>query len=385
MTYYKSTLKYNLNFLQDLQVRTNMKTSHANSIPDSQEIVQFNDSILEWYDKNARILPWRARQGAAAKPYYVWLSEIMLQQTTVTAVKPYFEKFIRRWPEIADLANAESVDVMDMWAGLGYYSRARNLHKCAQQIVEKYDGDVPREEKALLGLAGVGPYTAGAIGSIAFNQPRLTIDGNIERVFARYHNVQTYMPEAKKELSALIKPYMCDEQMNPQPSAYVQALMDLGATVCQPKKVQCGLCPLSTKCAARMAGHALELPRKKPKSVPQREAICFIVSDDNNERILIERRPDKGLLAQMTGFPTTSLYAGEAHVWEGAYTDILDPHRFVDHVFTHFKLKLYVAKVSVEYFNGTSLSASIDSNWVDYDQLDSLKLPTLFSKVRSIL
>ena len=183
----------------------------------------------------------------------------------------------------------------------------------------------------------------------------------------------------------MIKPYMCDEQMNPQPSAYVQALMDLGATVCQPKKVQCGLCPLSTKCAARMAGHALELPRKKPKSVPQREAICFIVSDDNNERILMERRPDKGLLAQMTGFPTTSLYAGEAHVWEGAYTDILDPHRFVDHVFTHFKLKLYVAKVSVEYFNGTSLSASIDSNWVDYDQLDSLKLPTLFSKVRSIL
>jgi len=362
-----------------------MKTSHANSIPDSQEIVQFNKSILKWYEKNARILPWRARNAAEAKPYHVWLSEIMLQQTTVTAVKPYFEKFIKRWPEIKDLAAADSADVMDMWAGLGYYSRARNLHKCAQQIVEEYGGDVPHEEKALLGLAGVGSYTAGAIGSIAFNQPRLTIDGNIERVFARYHNVQTYMPEAKTALRDLIKPYMCDEQTNKQPSAYVQALMDLGATICQPKKVQCTACPLSVKCAAKIDGHPLDLPRKRKKIVPQREAICFIVHDKDERSVLIERRPDKGLLAQMIGFPTTSLYEDNSVAEIDGSNAVLDRHKFVDHVFTHFKLKLYVAKVSAEYFNSTALSASIDSHWVEYDQIDSLKLPTLFSKVRSIL
>tara|TARA_R110002126_G_scaffold13118_2_gene56425 strand:- start:117503 stop:118588 length:1086 start_codon:yes stop_codon:yes gene_type:complete len=361
-----------------------MKTSHANSIADSQEILQFNDSVLRWYGENARELPWRAIAGEVPDPYHVWLSEIMLQQTTVSAVKPYFEKFIKRWPRIDCLAQADSQDVMDMWAGLGYYSRARNLHKCAKQIVDLYGGAVPCDEKALLGLAGVGPYTAGAIASIAFNQPRLTIDGNIERVFARYYNVQTYMPEAKSELSRLIAPFMCNGEVNQKPSSYVQALMDLGARICQPKKVQCSACPLMSGCKAYVSGDALQLPRKKKKTVPQREAICFIVLDDAGA-VMVERRPDKGLLAQMLGFPTTELNSRNDKDILVGFSEIVDSYQFVEHVFTHFKLKLYVVKVDAEYFNNMSLSASVDSTWVDYHQLNSLKLPTLFNKVRSIL
>jgi A/G-specific adenine glycosylase len=361
-----------------------MKTSHANSIADSQEILQFNDSVLHWYGENARELPWRAKGGAAADPYHVWLSEIMLQQTTVGAVKPYFEKFIKRWPDVAHLAGADSEDVMDMWAGLGYYSRARNLHKCAKQIVAQHAGAVPSDEKALLSLAGIGTYTAGAVGSIAFNAPRLTIDGNIERVFARYYNVQTYMPEAKKELAALIAPYMCDDAVNRNPSSYVQALMDLGSGICQPKRVQCDLCPLAQGCKANALGNALELPRKKKKAVPQREALCFVVQNDAG-KVMVERRPESGLLAQMLGFPTSALNSKDDKDILSEFASIIDSYQFVEHVFTHFKLKLYVAKVDAEYFNDMALSANIDSTWVDYDQLNSLNLPTLFDKVRSIL
>ena len=360
-----------------------MKTSHDITIPDSQEILKFHDDVLKWYEKEQRRLPWRAVNPDDANPYHVWLSEIMLQQTTVSAVIPYFLKFTDKWPTVHDLANAAEEDIMDAWAGLGYYSRARNLLKCAKQIVDEHGGALPSDDKELLKLAGIGPYTAGAISSIAYNKPVVTIDGNIDRVFARYHSIKTPFPDAKTDIKELANVYMASTY-NKRPSEFVQALMDLGATICQPKKVQCSICPLQDSCKGRAIGNdVLNIPAKVKKQKPQREALCFVVSD--KDQILIERRPSKGLLANMLGFPTTPLNSDQAY---SGIDKIKKDEKvnFVEHVFTHFALKLYVVKLSWEYFNEVYDSDIMGRvEWVDKDKLDEVSFPTLFKKVKGII
>lgn len=294
----------------------------------------FAQTLLAWYDDNARILPWRARPGQNhADPYRVWLSEIMLQQTTVTAVKPYFERFLELWPNINALANASDDAVMAEWAGLGYYARARNLLACARSI-SKAGGHFPETRAELLTLPGIGPYTSAAIAAIAFGQPETVIDGNVERVISRLFAIQTALPAAKPELAAIAG------TLTPQLRAgdYAQAMMDLGATICTPRKPACVACPVSTFCAACASNIAAELPRRavKPEKI-LRHGIAWVAINDHN--ILLERRKPNGLLGGMLAFPTSG--------WDGSDTSppITADWRSlgkINHVFTHFKLEMEI-------------------------------------------
>ncbi|WP_455429145.1 A/G-specific adenine glycosylase [Fodinicurvata halophila] len=218
-------------------------------------------SLLAWYDRQARVLPWRAPPGERPQAYHVWLSEIMLQQTTVAAVKPYFEAFLDRWPTVADLAAADQEAVLTAWAGLGYYARARNLHRCAQVISEQHAGVFPQTVAALRELPGIGPYTAAAIAAIAFDQPEAPVDGNIERVISRLFAIETELPQAKPDIQA----YMQGLVPRERPGDFAQAMMDLGAGICQPARPRCMLCPLQESCAGRAKGIAESLPRKAAK------------------------------------------------------------------------------------------------------------------------
>lgn len=303
--------------------------------------------LLTWYDHHARALPWRIgpadrAAGVRPDPYRVWLSEIMLQQTTVAAVGPYFHAFTARWPRVADLAAAKDAEVMAAWAGLGYYARARNLLKCARQVVAEHDGRFPESRAALLRLPGVGPYTASAVAAIAFDEPATVLDGNVERVMARLHDVQTPLPTAKPELTVLA------ERHTPasRPGDYAQAVMDLGATICTPKSPACGICPLREDCAARIAGHAPDLPRKLPKKPkPTRQGIAYIARRGDGAWLL-ETRPDKGLLGGMLGWPTSDWGDDPAPAPPiAADWRVLEAE--ARHTFTHFHLRLavHVAKV----------------------------------------
>ncbi|MBO9468362.1 A/G-specific adenine glycosylase, partial [Tropicibacter sp. R15_0] len=260
--------------------------------------------LLDWYDRHARDLPWRVPPaarlaGVAPDPYRVWMSEIMLQQTTVVAVKSYFEAFTTRWPTISDLANAADEDVMAAWAGLGYYARARNLLKCARVVTSDFGGTFPDDHGTLLTLPGIGPYTAAAIASIAFDLPETVLDGNVERVMARIFDDHTPLPKAKPvfhDYAAQLTPEL-------RPGDYAQAVMDLGATICTPKNPACGLCPWRSSCAAWTAGTAADLPKKAPKKrKPTRLGIAYLARRVDGAWLL-ERRPDKGLLGGMLGWP----------------------------------------------------------------------------------
>ncbi|MGA9412867.1 MAG: A/G-specific adenine glycosylase [Roseobacter sp.] len=302
--------------------------------------------LLDWYDVNARSMPWRvspqARMaGAQPDPYRIWLSEVMLQQTTVATVKAYFERFTTRWPTVAALAAAQDADVMGEWAGLGYYARARNLLKCARQVVELHDGYFPADHAELLKLPGIGPYTAAAIASIAFDQPHTVLDGNVERVMARLHDIHTPLPDAKPDLMALA------ETLTPQarPGDYAQAVMDLGATICTPKSPACGICPWRTPCRARDLGTAAELPKKTPKKPkPVRHGTVFIAQRADGAWLL-ETRPEKGLLGGMLGWPGSDWIDTGTPLPEVSPPCTADWHLSegeVRHTFTHFHLILHV-------------------------------------------
>lgn len=299
--------------------------------------------LLKWYDAKARVLPWRVPPGEArrADPYTVWLSEIMLQQTTVVTVGPYFEEFLKRWPTVHDLAAANDEDVLAAWAGLGYYARARNLLKCARVVAEA-GGVFPDTEDALLALPGIGPYTAAAIASIAFGVLATVVDGNIERVMARLFDEREALPAVKPVLK------LRAASLTPEHRAgdHAQALMDLGATICIPKNPRCALCPLHTDCAAYEAGSAKDLPKRAPKKPkPNRLGIAYFAKRSDGH-VLLETRPPKGLLGGMRGL-VGSDWAEEAAAftppfranWQKVPDDIL-------HVFTHFNLALtlYVVK-----------------------------------------
>ena len=314
-------------------------TGHVNGLP---------AILLEWYDRNARVMPWRVSPqdraaGIRPDPYRVWLSEVMLQQTTVAAVRDYFHRFTTRWPDVHALAAADDADVMGEWAGLGYYARARNLLKCARVVSADLGGEFPASHKELLKLPGVGPYTASAISSIAFDLPETVVDGNVERVMARLHDIHTPLPTAKPELieqAAMLTPAQ-------RPGDYAQAVMDLGATICTPRNPACGICPWRDPCAARKAGTAADLPKKEPKKPkPTRLGIVYIARRSDGA-LLLERRPDKGLLGGMLGWPGSE--------WNDAPTDAPPmpavwrelPAEAL-HTFTHFHLRLRVMIADVE-------------------------------------
>ncbi len=300
------------------------------------------ETLLNWYDANARVMPWRVSpadraEGERPDPYRVWLSEVMLQQTTVAAVRDYFRRFTERWPDVGALAAAEDGDVMAEWAGLGYYARARNLLKCARVVAGELDGRFPETAAELQKLPGIGPYTSAAIAAIAYDEPVAVVDGNVERVVSRLYSVETPLPGAKTELTELTA------QITPEdrPGDFAQAMMDLGATICTPRNPACGICPLIDACTARAAGFAETLPRKAPKKEkPTRRGFAYVAMNGEGD-VLLERRPDKGLLGGTLGFPGSD--------WSDAPTPAppmqadwaLSPVE-VRHTFTHFHLILQV-------------------------------------------
>lgn len=307
------------------------------------------DSLLRWYDRHRRRLPWRTESGHAPDPYRVWLSEIMLQQTTVTVVIPYYERFIRRFPTIEALAAAPLEDVLWLWAGLGYYARARNLHACARAVVAA--GGFPRDPAGLRALPGIGTYTATAIGAIAFETPGIPVDGNVERVVARLFGVCEPLPSAKPTLRRLAERLGADPVAIARPSDFAQALFDLGATVCTPAAPACAICPWMRPCAARQKGIVTELPRREvKKDRPLRLGVHFWLEDADG-RVLLRRRDENGLLGGMVELPGTpwrdapwSRDEALAHApmpadWRNAGQ--------VRHGFTHLELHvdLYAARV----------------------------------------
>jgi A/G-specific adenine glycosylase len=331
---------------------------------------RLSPQLLTWYDAHARVMPWRISpadraNGTRPDPYRVWLSEVMLQQTTVAAVRDYFHRFITRWPTVTALAAAEDAQVMAEWAGLGYYARARNLLKCARAVVTDHGGSFPTSRAGLLTLPGIGPYTASAIAAIAHDEPATVVDGNVERVMARLFRVETPLPRAKPDLTALA------ERLTPQdrPGDHAQAVMDLGATICTPRNPACGLCPLARACLSRAEGVQAELPRKSPKpDKPVRRGTLWLGHRD--EAILLERRPDKGLLGGMLGIP------GDG--WDGSsgsspadadWREIGE----VRHTFTHFHLTLAVRVARID-------GPASRGEWVTKAAFRPADLPTVMRK-----
>jgi A/G-specific adenine glycosylase len=326
-------------------------------------------ALLDWYGKNARSLPWRVPRP---DPYHVWLSEIMLQQTTVAAVIPYFQRFTARWRRIEDLASAPLDDVLAAWAGLGYYARARNLHACAKLVAEKFAGEFPGSEDALLTLPGIGPYTAAAIAAIAFNRPAAAVDGNAERVISRLGAIATPLPSSKP----IIKSRVFDLVPAHRPGDFAQALMDLGAAICTPKSPKCGKCPWSSACKARLRGIAETLPRKAAKKkVPTRFGHVFWL-ERGDGAVLLRRRPESGLLGGMLEFPGSEWKEGAPRPANGSAPIEASWKKVpgqVEHTFTHFKLELSVHRAKT----GTSSGGL----WLHPRDFTSAALPTVMRKV----
>ena len=335
--------------------------------------VEQTAALLAWYDEHAREMPWRVgpdarRAEVRPDPYRVWLSEVMLQQTTVAAVRAYFLRFTLRWPTVQDLAAAQDADVMAEWAGLGYYARARNLLKCARVVADELGGMFPTDQAGLMALPGIGPYTSAAIAAIAFDQPAVVVDGNVERVMARIYAVQAPLPGSKPALTALAA------RLTPvrRPGDYAQAVMDLGATVCTPKSPDCGLCPWTAPCLARAEGLQAELPRKVPKKPkPTRLGYAYLARRGDGAWLL-ERRPDRGLLGGMLGWPGAEW--GELAVEAPPFAATWRNMGEVKHTFTHFHLQLQVMVAAAAGENPQT------GHFVTADRFDAGDLPTVMRK-----
>ncbi len=340
-------------------------------------------ALLAWYDAERRDLPWRYGPRKKADPYRVWLSEIMLQQTTVKAVIPYFEKFIARWPTVTHLAAASQEEILQMWAGLGYYSRARSLKKCADAVVRDYAGQFPAAEAELLKLPGIGPYTAAAIAAIAFGLKATPVDGNIERVVARLFAVRTPLPLAKPEIKHLAS------TLTPPRRAgdYAQAMMDLGSQICTPKRPSCLMCPLQQDCAANARGDAETLPIKLPKAErPVRKGIAFLVLREDG-CVLLRQRAEAGLLGGMLEIPSTN-WSDKVPARKDALRSAPVTAEWwpvpgdVVHIFTHFRLEMTVYRAIVAEDAGVMLWADPERcRWVKRRDLHAQALPSVMNKV----
>lgn len=335
--------------------------------------------LLDWYDAHHRELPWRISPaafvaGARPDPYRVWLSEIMLQQTTVEAVKPYFRAFTDRWPSVSALAAADTEDVMKAWAGLGYYSRARNLRKCAELVAALPGARFPDSEDGLRALPGVGAYTAAAIAAIAFGLPASVVDGNVERVMSRLFVIEAPNPRLKEEVRALLDGLVPADR----PGDFAQAMMDLGATICTPKRPRCMLCPVREDCGALSEGDPERLPVKAKKADrPTRRGAAFVAVRADGA-ILMRKRPESGLLGGMTEVPTTewnSRQDGEVTVAGAPFPAEWRPMGTVVHVFTHFELRLDVFRAEV-----AQMAAPAGHFWSPGAQVGGEALPTVMKK-----
>ena len=337
--------------------------------------------LLAWYDRHRRMLPWRARPGERSDPYRVWLSETMLQQTTVKAVAPYYMRFLARWPDLNALAAAPLEEILTAWAGLGYYARARNLHACARALVERYDGQFPASESALRELPGIGAYTAAAIAAIAFDHASTPVDGNIERVVARLYAVTTPLPAGKGEIARHARALTPAKR----PGDFAQALMDLGATLCTPKKPACALCPWNASCAAYARGEAELLPYRLPKREGKLRRGAAFVARRADDCVLLRTRPARGLLGGMTEVPTTDWVADFDDRTALAEAPQFSPKRVawrktpgvVRHVFTHFPLELTVYRSELP----RQAAAPAGTRWTAIAELGSEALPSLMRKV----
>ncbi|MEX2648442.1 MAG: A/G-specific adenine glycosylase [Alphaproteobacteria bacterium] len=333
-------------------------------------------ALLAWYDRHRRRLPWRALPGVRPDPYRVWLAEVMLQQTTVAAVIPYYERFLARWPHLADLAAADEAEVLAAWAGLGYYARARRLIKCARAVAERHGGRFPSEEAGLRALPGIGAYSAAAIAAIAFDRPAVVVDGNVERVMARLFAISEPRPKARlRALAGSLAPRR-------RPGDYAQAVMDLGATVCTPRAPRCGDCPWASPCLARASGAPEDFPVRGAKAPrPVRYGVAF-VTRRRDHAILLRRRPPEGLLGGMTEVPSTP--------WRGRLWTLTEARRHapararwrrvgqVEHTFTHFHLVLDVVSAAVE-------SVAPDAGyWRARSALGREALPSVMRKVLAL-
>jgi len=355
--------------------RAGRKTSRAKT-PEVSRVPEAK-TLLAWYDRHRRRLPWRTQPGQDSDPYRVWLSEIMLQQTTVKTVAPYYEKFLAHWPDVRALAAAELEEVLKLWAGLGYYARARNLHACAQVVTRDHGGQFPDREETLRTLPGVGRYTAAAIAAIAFGRKATPIDGNIERVIARLYAIEQPLPAAR----AAIKQRA--EALTPQRRAgdFAQAMMDLGATLCSPKRPACVLCPWNDACHAARRGDAESLPRKTPKAEGRLRRGAAFVALRADGAILVRTRPEKGLLGGMTEVPTMEW----SHDFDEATALAQAPLKAkwrrlpgsVTHVFTHFPLQLSVYKAALP----KTARAPQGARWIAAHEIAGAAFPNVMRKV----
>ncbi|EQB00004.1 adenine glycosylase [Sphingobium quisquiliarum P25] len=328
--------------------------------------------LLAHYDVHARRLPWRAPPGSnAADPYRVWLSEVMLQQTTVAAVIPYFHAFTDRWPTVDALAGAQDADVMAAWAGLGYYARARNLLACARAVAGDLGGAFPASEERLRALPGIGDYTAAAVAAIAFGQRAVVVDANVERVVARLFAIETPLPAARPEIRAAA------DRITPDSRAgdFAQAMMDLGATICTPRNPACGICPLRDDCAAfRTADPAAFPVRLAKKAKPHRTGHGWWMERADGHVWLV-RRPGKGLLGGMRALPSSDWSAAPdpAPPLEARWTTLADP---VAHVFTHFSLSLTIHVAHLP----PDVTPPGEGEWWPLERLEEAGFPTLFRR-----
>ncbi len=348
-------------------------------MPARKKAVPEPADLLAWYDRHRRVLPWRARKGETADPYKVWLSEIMLQQTTVKAVAPYYARFASQWPTVAALAKASLDDVLRAWAGLGYYARARNLHACARVVAAEHGGIFPAEIAGLRALPGVGDYTAAAVAAIAFDAPSVPVDGNVERVVTRLFAVEEQLPAAKpriKELALSLLP--------PRRSGdFAQALMDLGATICSPKRPACALCPWNDVCVANARGDQETFPRKAPKREGQLRRGAAFVALRADGRVLLRQRPDKGLLASMTEVPGSEWAQDFDETKARRASPRLKGAKWrrvpgvVRHVFTHFPLELEVFVAAI----ARGVAAPKGMRWAPLETLAGEALPNVMRKV----
>lgn len=352
---------------------------------DVQQPKQFSGDIaatlLAHYDAHARVLPWRSPHGAPPPdPYRVWLSEVMLQQTTVAAVIPYFEEFVARWPDFAALATAPDADVMAAWAGLGYYSRARNLLKCARLVASEHGGQLPGNATGLAQLPGVGPYTAAAIAAIAFHERVAVVDANVERVSARLFAIETPLPEAKPAIRKAVDAITPAER----PGDFAQAMMDLGAGICSTRNPQCLICPLKLRCQAQALGIAEALPRRAAKRArPERSGTAYWIEREGPDGRLVwlVRRPPHGMLGGMRALPDDGWNAkanGDSQPPFDAEWHHIDDA--VAHVFTHFRLSLKIAVTSSQVKPEAVGASAYGGEWWPVKSLDSAGLPTLFVK-----